>query len=254
MAKALEIKRIDLLVHPFFYRPKSKKQRYGKPEAEFLLDLWKEHVDEVARDPNRLLFITTQGLGASKKAGGNGSQREMRIKMVKQLVDYAESRLGERFARFAEPGHLYVTIKTSGNGKGKNSGRVFTTFREYKKESGLKIDPKSLKTRGLGEYTNQCVVEYLTWMNKSVGLKNIIPYRNSQSTILARKSVSGSKKAYPMPWELKDLNKTTAGREMLRKWMQKYIREKREKANERARRYKKKEFEPRPHLMKKKKP
>ncbi|MBN2067918.1 MAG: hypothetical protein JW744_05610 [Candidatus Diapherotrites archaeon] len=238
MEKPLEIKRIDLLVHPFYYRETSRKQFYGREGARSLLNLWKKHIDEVAKDPNRLLFITPQGLGFGQGEKKAVTDRQMRSQMQEQLVEYAERKLGKRLAFFAEPGLAVATIKDC-------RGRVFDSFKEYKEANRFKLDLKSLKTRGLGEYTNYCVADYLTALNMVTGMKNIIPYRNRQSTILARKSVSGSEKEYPRPWELKDLNKTREGRERLFELMEKYLKKRREKANGLARKYGKHYFKER---------
>gem|GEM_PF-3225021 len=59
------IKQIDLLVHPFYAlweppSPNSKepmpKANYGPEQAKTLKRIWWGHIDEVAADPNRLMF------------------------------------------------------------------------------------------------------------------------------------------------------------------------------------------------------
>jgi hypothetical protein len=57
MEKPLEIKRIDLLVHPFWSKQFELKKFYNEEEAGKIFEIWKSHIDEAARDPHRLLFL-----------------------------------------------------------------------------------------------------------------------------------------------------------------------------------------------------
>jgi hypothetical protein len=208
MARPLEIKRIDLLVHPFY---REKPRKYRKKNALFLLDLWRKHVDEVAAGPTRLLLIAPIA----------GQRRGLRKKLTKALQGYAKTKLGKRFGFFQKKGNLFLDCQ----------GQSFLTFEEFMKANGFTVEPSKVKTRALGEWTNVCMANYLTRLNREIGMPNPIPYRNRQSTILPRKSIAYQAE-YPMPWQLKELNKTAAGREKLKRWMQKYIVIRRKKAKD----------------------
>ncbi len=196
MAKALEIKRIDLLVHPFYGPVKSPKSRavYTKQEAKELLKIWKRHIDEVAKDPSRLLLISPTNV-----------QTKGQAKLSKELIAYAEKKMGKRIGFFFHPESKHEFL---------NSGmQPFKIFGQYTQASGIKIDSKTVKTRAFGEYTNSCVLDFLTELNKSVGLENPLPFRNRQSALMVRKSVGADFK----PWRLKNLMKTPQGRSALKK-------------------------------------
>jgi len=242
MAKALQINRIDMIVHPFYRTPilKPSKPAYTRVQGKKLLEVWKKHVDEVASHPDRLLLISPPNLYGTKW------QNELK----KELFDYAKKQLGERIGFFF------------GIGKAKpifdHKMRKFKTFDGFAAKNGFKVNPDKVKTRSLGEYTHSCVVDYLIGLNKFVGLKKVIPYRNEQSTIIARKSIGAHLKG----WEVPELMKTAKGRAKLRRKAKKYIKLRGLKANLAAdveRKYAglkfegKNLFKPRPHLMKKKK-
>ncbi len=224
MAKPLLIKRIDLLAHPF-YDPRLEQGSppipYNKEQAGKLLEIWKQHVDEAAKDPNRLLFISP-----------TLRQTKWQAKLSRQLVNYARKRLGERFGFFRKQKAKFPFHDQKGF-----ACRVFEDFTGRR----FKVNPNMVKTRGFGEYTNSCVVDYLTELNLHVGLPEPIPYRNRQSAVLLRKSVGADFK----PWELKELLKTAEGRRKLRENATKYILRRREKANALARKLGKKPFKPR---------
>ena len=86
--------------------------------------------------------------------------------------------------------------------------------------------------------------------NQYVGLENPIPYRNSQSTLLARKSVGADFK----PWTLKDLMKTAQGKAILKKTGKKYAWRRLENPNRLLEKLGlgRPHYKQRPHLMKKK--
>ncbi len=224
MAKAVEIERIDLLVHPFFSL--GNPGTYKKKDGKFLFELWKEHIDEIAKDPARILFISPAYEGA----------------LIKKLLNYANKKLGGRFATFISNTLVFV------DGKGKK----IEGFRTFAKAKEFKINSEKVKTRALGEYTNKCVTDWLIVLNKEIGLKNPVPYRNTQSTLLPRKSVSSKKKGYPKPWELARLLKEPGGKKKLREMMLKHGNARRKKANQESQGKGFKEFKPRTHLMKKK--
>ena len=121
MEKPVPIKRIDLLVHPFYYRQRIRKQFYGKKEAKFLLQLWKGQVDKAAKN-NRLFLITPQDLS---------SQSNLSRDLLGQIVEYAKERLGKRIAFFkdlqiSQPFH-------DGN------GRTYYTFEDFCKSNNFKV-------------------------------------------------------------------------------------------------------------------
>lgn len=213
MAKPLLIKRIDLLVHPFF-KPKPKQGEkmphilYTKKEAGKLLQIWKKQVNEAAKDPNRLLLITP-----------TNRQTDWKKNLSKELIVYAKKRMGKRIGFFLHPGSKYDYLN--------NKSQEFSTFKHYAKLNELRVNSKTVKTRGFGEYTNSCVLEFLTELNLQVELKDPIPYRNRQSTLLARKSVGADFK----PWSLKDLMKTSRGRKILSYAGERYAWRRRENAN-----------------------
>lgn len=210
MEKPVEIKRIDLLVHPFYGPVKGKGERaiYTKEEAKKLLKIWKEHIDEAARDPNRLLLVTPTRV-----------QTKSQALLSKELIGYAKKKMGKRIGFFCSTGSKYDYTNYKKQG--------FATFKDYAKTNGFKVNAKTVKTRGFGEYANSCVLEYLTELNLQVGLKDPVPYRNRQSTILARKSVGAEFK----PWKLKELMKTVEGRKTLKHAGMKYGWRRRETVN-----------------------
>ena len=231
MAKQLEIKRIDLLVHPFFY----VRKHYTEKEAGELLKLWKSHVDEVAKDPSRLLLIVRSSI-----------QSIPQKKMGRELVKYAKQTLGNRAGLFENP-------------KGKspfhdNLGKPFKRFEDYLAAKDFRVNFRTVKTRGLGEYNHVCVTEYLTKLNVHVGLENAIPYRNRQSTILPRKSVGSYDYLLAVKHLLrsKELTKTQKGRRLLKKAGEHYAKRRLKKANMLAKQHwgEKNYFKPRTHLKK----
>lgn len=241
MARPLEIKRIDLLVDPFYVVPSLGNKtvpEYSEAEGKKLLEIWKKHVDETAKDPNRLLLLVV-----------TPSRTKWQDKLFDQLKTYIGDRLGKRQGYFREL-HKKTPILD-------HHFQKFKTFEAFAKKNGFEVNPGKVKTRALGEYTNSCVTDYLIGLNRFIGLKNVIPYRNRQSTIIPRKSIAG----FLGPWEIPELMKTSEGRAKLRKWAKEYIKTRRKKANIAAiieRDLGKMKFEgetlfkPRPHLMKKK--
>lgn len=230
MAKPVEIKRIDLLVHPFYSFGGSK---YNKEKVNFLADLWKEHIREVAKDPNRLLFITP----------------DKHDPKIGKLLRHAKKKLGNRFGTFDFKAPTYVNHTRFEDSR----GNEFESFGAFAKANGFKVDSRKVKTRGLGEYTNNCVTYWLSALNKKIGLENPIPYRNRQSTLLPRKSVSIGKTGYPKPWNRTALLKTKKGREIIRKRMKEHMRNRIAVANEKIQGRGLKNFESRTQLMKRNK-
>ncbi len=242
MAKALEIKRIELLVYPFFGLGIS----YGKIEADKWFKLWKKHIDEVARDPNRLLLIK-QEIQVGKSLRGMIEENDLlKLAKTKELVEYAKKELKERFGFYEPDKSKFAFYDYLEKG--------FKSFGKFAKAKGFAVDAKKVKTRGFGEFTIGCITDYLIKLNKKIGLKNVIPYRNRQSTILPRKSIAFHCH-YPKPWKLKDLLKTDAGKKIIQSKMEKYIERRRAEANWQLGRQRGsvKQFKPRPHLMKKRK-
>ena len=175
----IEIKRIDLLVHPFF------SMRF--PETmKFRLEMWERHVDEVAADPHRLL--------AAVPIGGISEAKETR-----QLLSYARKKLRKRFF-LLEPARW---------ARAKNGGVV--SLKDFLESRGFAVNPGKVVTRGFGEFTHACVFSWLTGLNKTLGMPNPIPYRNRQSTVMPRKSVAGGGE-YFMPWDLPELKKSAKAR------------------------------------------
>ncbi len=210
MAKPVLIKKIDLLVHPFFYR----RDHYSKEEAGMLLKTWKRHIDEVAKDPNRLLFACPSGV-----------QSDPQKKRSRELFKYAKETLGKRFGLFAKP--------KSKNPFYDNTGKPFTNFESLMLNKGFVVKPSQVKTRAFGEYTHVCVTDYLTKFNIHVGLQNIIPYRNKQSTIMPRKSVGSYDDLLKVKDVLrsKELAKTPEGKKLLKELSQKFSERRIKKAN-----------------------
>ncbi len=232
MEKPVPIKRIDLLVHPFHYPGSFFKIPYTKKEAKDLFKIWKKQIDKAAADPNRLLlfFPTVHYRGWQKK-------------LIGQQEAYAKKKLGKRFGFFHKEGKKGKPFYNS-------TGIGSATFETFLLENGFRANPKKVKTRGFGEYTNSCVLKFLTELNMQIGIKDPIPYRNRQSTVLARKSVGADFK----PWTLKDLMKTAAGRAILKKAGEKYAWRRLENANRLLEKLglDRQPYKPRPHLMKRK--
>ena len=236
---ATAINRIDLLVHPFYHTPivEATKTAYSEAQGKKLLEIWKGHVDEVAKDRSRLLLMVSAPFKLA-----------WQMKLFKELTAYTERRLGKRLGLFRElhKGHPISNYKRTG----------YKTFQAFAGNNGFKVDALKVKTRGFGEYTDQCVVDFLIGLNRFVGLQNVIPYRNRQSALIARKSVGWALK----PWEIPKLLETAEGREKLRRKARRYARRRRLKANLAAdleRKLGKMKFtgknlfKPRTHLMKK---
>jgi len=205
MARPLEIKRIDFIVHPFY----DLFARYSPENAEYLLQMWKEHIDEAAKDKNKLLFVLSTVTSSDQ------------TKISDALLRYAKRKMRERFCETEGSDTLGYFV---------HKGKRFKNFNDFAKANGFAVNKKRVRTRGLGERTNACVAGFLTRLNIQIGLPNPIPYRNPQSTVLPRKSVAG-KREYPFPWRLKKLMRTASGKEQVRRQMQKYIKERQAKAN-----------------------
>lgn len=229
MAKASEIKRIDLLVHPFFsigahaIEPFDYDFKiYTDKEAKELLELWKKHVDEVVKDPNRLLFVSPAS--SDPKA--------------KEILKYAKQQLGDRFAIFIASAGSFKDAK----------GKKFEKFEKFTVAKGFKVNADTVKTRSLGEYTNSCVGKYLTVLNKEIGLKNPIPYRNRQSTVIPRKSVG----KYSL-WAIRKPKRTIEGKIATREKARNHANARFKSANTLAEKYlsSKNNFKPRTHLKRK---
>ncbi len=222
MAKPLEITRIDLLVHPFYNLVQGDS--YKKEESKFLFGLWKKHIDEIAKDPARLLFVSPAYEGSR----------------VRTLLHYANKKLGDRFATFNDIDEIFK----DGNEK------EFKGIDAFAKAKKFKIGSEKVKTRGFGEYTNKCVTTFLIALNKAIKLKNPVPYRNKQSTLLPRKSVSIDGKGYPKTLNRTMLLATKEGREKLREMIQEHGNRRRKRANQESQGKGFKDFKPRTKLMK----
>ena len=225
MAKHLEIKTIDLLVDPFHYPGNQSDIPYTPQEGVELLYIWKGCIDKAAADPNRLLLIRPSRHHAVW-------QRELN----NELEAYAKRKMGERFGFFKYPDSRHEFLN-----KNLESFEILKHF---------KINPKTVKTRGFGEYTTMCVIEMLTKLNIKIGLENPVPYRNRQSALLVSKSMGADFK----PWKIRKLKKTAQGRTSLKKAGEKYTYRRREKAKRLSELYLTPipHYQPRPHLMKKK--
>jgi len=234
MVKPLQINRIDLLVHPFYVVTSFRNRAvppYNEAQGKKLLKVLKKHIDEVAKDPSRLLLLVE-----------TPKRTEWQDKLYEKLNDYIEKKLGKRHGYFrAIKDKLPILDRDF---------QKFKTFKTFAKKNGFTLDPSKVKTRSLGEYTNICVTNYLVRLNKFIGLKNVIPYRNEQSTIIPRKSVGG----YLKPWEIKQFMKTAEGKVELKLKAEKFRDFRWNKANRLAKLEGKGEkfFKPRTHLMKKK--
>lgn len=209
MAKPLLIRRIDLLVHPFcgYASANSGGLLYTKAQAAELLSIFESHIDEAGRDKSRLLLLTPSPVQSK-------SQRQLYGK----LVSHARKRLGKRFGFFWQDNR---NLFKDCNGIG------YKTLEDFLTAQKSRIDRLSVKTRGLGEYATACVLYSLLELNRQIGMPDPIPYRNRQSTVLARKSVDVEFK----PWELKELMKTAAGRKLLKNKGLAYAESKRGAAN-----------------------
>ncbi len=275
MAKPLEIKRIDLLVHPFY----SMGIASNKKDADKLTAVWKKHIDEIAKDPSRMLLIKVMGNMDWLPSRNREKSMDARLQhaktkellkysrlqhaktkellkysrlqhaKTKELLKYAKKKLKKRFGFYEASESRFMFYDHLRTG--------FKDFRNYVKKKGLAVNPETVKTRGLGEYTTACVAGYLVDLNAQIGLKDAIPYRNPQSDLLPRKSVELAGR-YPRPGELKGLLKSKKGRELLRKKMKAYIEVRMERMNTLKIRHSKQKaskvalYKPRPHLMKKK--
>jgi len=183
---AQTITQIDYLIHPFFhYSLVGITRAYPDERVADLLAVWKTHVDEISADKSRLLFYAAANCGT-----------EIQKRAAKELKAYAQEKLGKRFveAEAITAGHIMVA-------DWKNNKMV--ELAEWFKKNKFLINSHTVKTRGLGEFTNACVTTYLGILNETLGLRKKEPFRNPQSTVLWKKSVPGPKsREHPLPWEL----------------------------------------------------
>ncbi|MFA4854958.1 MAG: hypothetical protein WC634_00010 [archaeon] len=210
MQKPLEIRRIDLLVHPFCGRISANDSDifYSAEQGAELLKIWESHIDEAGRDRSRLLFLTPTGLQSK-------SQKEL----YKKLLSHAKEKLGERFVFFEKP--------NSRSQFNDLDGFPYQTLEALLLAKHFRINRLRVKTRGLGEFARGCVPACLFGLNKLIGMPDPVPYRNSQSVVLVRKSVGMEFR----PWELGELMKTTAGRKLLKSKGKAYAKNRRNSAN-----------------------
>jgi hypothetical protein len=201
-AQPLEIKRIDLLVHPFFDKREGMAIYYNQAQSKKIFKIWKGHIDEAAKDPNRLLlFIPVE----------TGKQNPW-LSQARELQNYASEKLGKRYGLFLQEGKEIVFRD--------RKNKPFKTLKGFLGAYNSYADISKIKTRGLGELDNACIFECLARLNEKIGMANPIPYRNGQSTVLARKSVG----SYPI-WQLSEMAKTQKGREKIRELAQKRAKE-----------------------------
>lgn len=196
--KPIKVKRIDVIVHPGYAQ--GTGWWYN---AEKMFKIYKKHVDEVAKHPDWILFI----------APPFGSDIRKKDKLVDGLLKYAKRKLGSRRVGLW---HSALDFELG--------GRRCPVLKDLLSKSKLEVDPRTVKTRALGEFMNACVSVVLASLNKKLGMANVAPYRNPQSTILPRESLASFVlKEYPKPWklaELKELAKTDP--EAVRKRMEDY--------------------------------
>jgi hypothetical protein len=220
-AKQALIERIDLLAHPFY--PYHKESKYEDVFKEDLQKIWRACIDEAAADLKKMMIIAPS---VWPKVGYKDQQ---------ELYAYAKKRLGNRLA-FLEcypplerPKKFFFYFAKNGWKKG--TGKKTHDLKEMMSSLGFRFNSERIRTRGMGEYTNICVISFLTLLNIELGMENPIPYRNPQSMVLPKKSIAKNYE-YFMPWELAELRATARQREEeVNKRMQEFINERRAAAN-----------------------
>ncbi|MFA5763411.1 MAG: hypothetical protein WC915_01210 [archaeon] len=191
----MEIKQIDLLAHPFFELGYSKVLPEDK--IKVYMSLWKKRIDEIAQDKTRVLVIAPQ---------------DSPNKFDLEIITYASKKLGNQFLLMKDNGKVFET----------HSKKRFGTINEALSNSGHSFDKDKIKTKGYGQFTNNCVIFQLRHLNKAIGMQNPLPQKNVQSQVLWKLSFPVSHE-HPYPWELKSARKNPA---RLRAWMNGNLREK----------------------------
>lgn len=210
------IEKIELLTHPFFDYGNS----YGRKEAVFLFKLWKKRIEEVRSDPKKmLLFVPIR----------KSDRRES--KLCEALKEFAKKRLEKRFAVFSWDGSR--SMNREPHQIIDSNGRMFENFRNFMAVNGFAFSKEKIITRGFGEYSLGCATSALADLNAQIGMKQTVPYRNRQSTILWKESVPliiDLKPDHPFPWEIKQF--VTTGKKQIKKIMNAFARQRRKSAND----------------------
>ena len=136
--------------------------------------IWYKHIDEIAADPKRALIIVH----------GVGNVEETAIEK------YAVEKL-----------HGRCLVRHGGGFYTDFNGKKFAYPKKAFENNGFQVSSERIKTRGFGEFTLACVVNYTYLINKDLGMKNPVPYKNPQSTLLPKKSIAGKTHYYPNPEE-----------------------------------------------------
>lgn len=193
---AREIKRFYFVIHPFFHWVHSgtANREIAAAEAEEIEAEWHETIQRVVQDKESVLVIhpnvnifaesTFRAAAISKNLGG--------LTKIMDLVQFAKEMLGQR-------------LLVSSRGKFVDAqGRRFATPKAALLQNGFVFYPNRIKTKGMGEYTLQCVFQETARLNFELEMPNPIPWKNRQSTILPKKSISEKlgevlKAHYPTP-------------------------------------------------------
>ncbi len=179
---AKEIRRFYYIIHPFYHRvqPGTADRKLTEAEVQEITRGWYKTILQVARDKEAVLIIDPNidiyGKGSRKVARAIG--KETGVAEITALVKYARKAVGNR---------LLVTS----NGEYIDAeGRRFITPKAALMKNGFFFYPGEIRTEGMGEYTLQCVFQQTTILNHDLGMPNPVPWKNRQSTILPKKSIS----------------------------------------------------------------
>ncbi|MEW6294795.1 MAG: hypothetical protein AB1467_00675 [Candidatus Diapherotrites archaeon] len=134
--KKIEAKRIDLLVHPLwgvlYFRPMKTKNKLKleKKDVKFMSSLWGKRINEIAKDPNRIIVIINPVCGGKPY-----------LTQLNRLINYAKTKLGQRLILIENSLTNYSNKKI---------------IKEFKKRN-IVINPLKVEGRSYGELYQGCV-------------------------------------------------------------------------------------------------
>ena len=219
-----EIKRFYFIIHPFYHRiqPRTADREVTDAEAKEVATEWYKTIHEAYRDKESVLIvhpnIDIYSEGSHKVAKMLGFEAEM--PKIMGLVQFAHNAIGNRL------------LVTSSDKYVDAQGRRFTAPKAALLQNGFIFYPNRIKTKGMGEYTLQCVFQETTMLNSELGMQNPVPWKNRQSMILPKRSISeklgvverlisGKVKRYvdayyPTPGETRELKRALEERKKLK--------------------------------------
>ncbi|MDO8428884.1 MAG: hypothetical protein Q7S92_06775 [Candidatus Diapherotrites archaeon] len=154
-SSSTEVSQIDLLVHMAFLHQSHtaiSERSFHTPEyLDFLVRLYKQRIDQIARDPKRVMIFMpsiTADIGFFSPQRWNQHLRDIAGqeepgKAVHELMQYAKQKLGKR-----------LIVIVSGIQDAAERG---TSVSKLMKARGLQIDPFKIKVEAYGEYAHGCV-------------------------------------------------------------------------------------------------